>query len=135
MVECHSCGEAFSDQRELIEERYDVTAEEAEELHKTVKTNVMLAAQEAGRDWSNEQYEAVTDVLMGIQYQQVQRQQKMQSAAEKLARVVSKALILAGMAGFLVGLWAAFFGTASLVSDVLVIVSMVSLFAGVLISP
>lgn len=87
-------SEMMDDQREALAEEYDVSEDEVEELYKSMKTNVMLMSQEAGRDWGEDEYEAVTDVLMAIQYQQMRVMEQMQdSRAASLARHLPSILL------------------------------------------
>lgn len=92
-------SDAFADAKEVLMEEYDMTEEEAERRRETILTNVMLEAQEAGRDWERDEYMAVVDVLMGIQRQQMEAIEEMQqSRLSKVARYLPTILMLAALA-------------------------------------
>jgi len=73
-------SEAFANGKEVLMEEYDMTEKEAERRYETIITNVMLEAQNAGRNWEKDEYEAVVDVLMGIQRQQQEQLEKMEES-------------------------------------------------------
>lgn len=83
-----------------------MTEEEAEEVYTTMKTQVMLMAQTADRDWDTDEYEAVTDVLMGIRNQQVELMEQMQnSRLSTLARYLPVVLFIGGIAELSAFIW------------------------------
>jgi hypothetical protein len=96
----------MSDQKERLIEEHDMTEEEAEEVYTTMKTQVMLMAQTADRDWDTDEYEAVTDVLMGIRNQQVELMEQMQnSRLSTLARYLPVVLFIGGIAELSAFIW------------------------------
>jgi hypothetical protein len=96
----------MSDQKQRLVEEHDMSEEEAEQVYKSMKTQVMLLAQSAERDWDKDEYEAVTDVLMGIQHQQAEMMEQMeQSRLATVARYLPTLLAVSAMAGALVGFW------------------------------
>lgn len=88
-------SEAFVDAKEVLMEEYDMDEEEAERRRETILTDIMLEAQEAGRDWERDEYMAVTDVLMGIQRQQQKQIEQMEeSRLATVARYLPTTLLL-----------------------------------------
>lgn len=125
---------AFEDPREIMQE-HGLSEEEAEKRYETFKTQIMLAVQEAERDWDMDQYEAVTDTIMSIQYQQAKMIEEMEeSRMAKLARYLPKILYLVGFAGLAVAIWASTTTGPTIVSDALIGISLVVLFTALLLS-
>ena len=99
-------SEAFADAKQVLMDEYDMTEEEAERRRETILTNVMLEAQDAGRDWERDEYMAVTDVLMGIQRQQQEQLERMQqSRLAKVARYLPTVLMLTALAQAVAIMW------------------------------
>jgi len=99
-------SEAFADAKEVLMEEYGLSEKEAERRHETILTNVMLEAQEAGRNWERDEYEAVVDVLMGIQRQQQEQLEQMQeSRLATVARYLPTVLMLAALAQAVAIMW------------------------------
>lgn len=125
----------MSDQKRVLVEEYDMSEEEAEQVYKSMKTQVMLLAQTAERDWDRDEYEAVTDVLMGIQHQQAELVEEMeQSYIATIARYLPTTLGLVGVGQLVVGVFlvangAAFIPTISvLVAAIVLLLSANVLF-------
>lgn len=100
--------EVMSDQKKWLMEEHDMTEEEAEEVYESMKTQVMLLAQNAERDWDKEEYEAVTDVLLGIQRQQAEIVKEMEeSRMATIARYLPAILAISGVVGAATAVWMA----------------------------
>jgi hypothetical protein len=116
----------MNDQKEVLVEEYDMTEEEAEQVYKSMKTQVMLLAQTAERDWGKDEYEAVTDVLMGIQHQQAEIIEQMEeSHMATLARYLPALLGLGGLVGAATAVWMALTMNVAIPVFVMAILSIV----------
>lgn len=94
-------AEELKDQRERMVEEWDVTEDRAEEIFTDVKTQVSLTAQEMGKQWDNETLEAVTNLVMAIQFQNQQTKLMRQSHFHNRVYNLIAAMVLGGLAGLL----------------------------------
>jgi len=124
----------MDDQKRVLVEEHDMSEEEAEQVYKSMKTQVMLLAQSAERDWDTGEYEAVTDVLMGIQHQQAEMVEQMEeSHIATIARYLPKTLGVIGVGQLVVGVFLAVNGAAFIPTvTVLVAATVLLLSASVL---
>lgn len=92
--------DALRDQRKRMKEEWGLSEEEAEEAFKDVKTQVMMASQDLGKNWSDDVVNAVTNIVMAIQYQQYQQSKRHRSHFyDRLFRFLTGSMITA-FAGF-----------------------------------
>lgn len=100
----------LTDQKEVLMEKHDMTEEEAEAAYDQVKMQVMMMAQSADRDWDKAEYEAATDVLLGLQTQQMEMMENMEgSRIRKVARFLPLLMITAGGSLALSMIWISLF--------------------------
>jgi len=124
-----------NDQRNVLIEDYGLTEDEAEEVFESVKTDVMLLAQSAERDWGNEEYEAVTDVLLGIQHQQMETMKEMQqSRLTTVARYLPVVLFGMGVVTAIVTIHAVMTGPVTLPTATLGLVWVVLIASAAIVS-
>lgn len=108
-------SDAFADAKQVLMDEYGLSEEEAERKYEQILTNVMLEAQDAGRDWERDEYEAVVDVLMGIQRQQMERLEAMeQSRLTTVARFLPHILHLGAFILALSMVWVSAHGGPSI---------------------
>jgi polyhydroxyalkanoate synthesis regulator phasin len=82
-------SEVYTDQREVLQE-IGMTEEEAEKIYKDVKTQIMLASQEAGQKYSQETINALTNVAVASQKREMEhmRQHSDDTITINLSRVI-----------------------------------------------
>jgi polyhydroxyalkanoate synthesis regulator phasin len=82
-------SEVYTDQREVLQE-IGMTEEEAEKIYKDVKTQIMLASQEAGQKYSQETINALTNVAVASQKREMEhmRQHPDDTITINLSRVI-----------------------------------------------
>lgn len=66
-------SDVFTDQREKLQEDLDMSEEEAEEIYKGVKTQIMLSSQEAGKKYSTETINALTNLAVASQRMEIKQ--------------------------------------------------------------
>lgn len=95
----------MQDQREHLIEDHDYDEEEAEEVFRSVKTFVMLSAQELEEDWTDEEINAMSNILLGIQHQQEMMMEQQQQERSILPKIFAAIVTVATAGVFLYAGW------------------------------
>lgn len=114
------------DQREVLMEEYDLSEKEADQFFESMKSQVMIAAQNADRDWNNDQYEAVTNVFIGLRNRQNRMaEEKYSGKLGTFWKYLPSILLFVGAGELVVGIWLLLFqySTQSVLLSIIMILS------------